>query len=49
MENHRYNHINLLDGTLSKQTNSFGTIGKPNKWTTFYAMFAEKYKIQNIK
>ena len=36
-----------LDGTLTKQPCSFGTVGKVNKWVTFYAVLAEKYNINN--
>jgi len=34
-----------LEGTLTKQPCSFGTVGKENKWITFYALLAEKYRI----
>ena len=37
------NGILKLEGTLTKQPCSFGTVGKDNKWITFYAMLAEKY------
>jgi hypothetical protein len=33
-----------LDGTLSKFPYNFGTVGKENKWVTFYALLAEKYR-----
>jgi len=34
-----------LDGTLTKQPCSFGKVGKENKWITFYAMLAEKHRV----
>lgn len=34
----------ILEGTLSKQPCSFGKVGQENKWVTFYALLAEKYK-----
>ena len=34
-----------LEGTLTKQPCSFGTVGKENKWITFYALLAEKYRM----
>lgn len=33
-----------LEGTLTKQPCNFGKVGQPNKWITFYALLAEKYK-----
>ena len=33
-----------LDGTLTKQPCSFGKSGQSNKWVTFYALLAEKYR-----
>ena len=33
-----------LEGTLTKQPCSFGPVGKANKWVTFYAALAEKYR-----
>ena len=39
MENGRFN----LDGTLSKQPCSFGTVKKENKYITYYIYSAEKY------
>jgi hypothetical protein len=33
-----------LDGTLSKFPYSFGKVGDENKWVTFYALLAEKYR-----
>lgn len=33
-----------LEGTLTKQPCGFGKLGEENKWMTFYAMLAEKYK-----
>lgn len=33
-----------LDGTLTKQPCSFGKAGTANKWVTFYAALAEKYR-----
>ena len=38
------NGILKLEGTLTKQPCSFGTVGKDNKWITFYALLAEKYR-----
>lgn len=38
----------ILEGTLSKQPCSFGKVGQPNKWISFYAQLAKKYtKAQN--
>ena len=34
----------ILEGTLSKFPYSFGTVDKENKWVTFYALLAEKYR-----
>ena len=31
-----------LEGTLTKQPCSFGKVGQPNKWVTFYALLAKK-------
>ncbi len=39
-ENGRY----LLEGTLTKQPCKFGNVGEENKWITFYALLAEKYR-----
>jgi len=36
-----------LDGTLSKQPCTFGKVGAENKWVTFYAALAEKYRDMN--
>ena len=36
----------ILDGTLTKQPCNFGKVGQPNKWVSFYALLAEKYKAQ---
>ncbi len=33
----------VLEGTLTKQPCSFGKVGQPNKWVSFYALLAEKY------
>ena len=33
-----------LDGTLTKQPCSFGKVGQENKWITFYALLADKYR-----
>jgi len=33
-----------LDGTLSKQPCTFGKVGVANKWITYYAALAEKYR-----
>ncbi|MDF2700167.1 MAG: hypothetical protein K0Q49_1723 [Haloplasmataceae bacterium] len=33
-----------LEGTLVKQPCSFGKVGQENKWVTFYALLAEKYR-----
>jgi len=35
-----------LDGTLSKFPYNFGKVGLENKWVTFYALLAEKYRIK---
>jgi len=34
-----------LEGTLTKQPCSFGKVGQENKWVTFYAVLAEKYRV----
>ena len=34
----------VLEGTLTKQPCNFGKVGQPNKWVSFYALLAEKYK-----
>jgi len=34
-----------LEGTLTKQPCSFGAVGKENKWASFYALLAEKYRM----
>ena len=34
----------VLEGTLTKQPCSFGKVGNENKWMTFYALLAEKYR-----
>jgi hypothetical protein len=34
----------LLEGTLTRQPCKFGSVGEENKWVTFYAMFAQKYR-----
>ena len=39
------NGILKLEGTLTKQPCRFGTVGKDNKWITFYALLAEKYRM----
>lgn len=36
----------VLEGTLTKQPCNFGKVGQPNKWVSFYALLAEKYKDQ---
>ena len=36
----------VLEGTLSKQPCSFGKVGDENKWVTFYALLAEKHRMQ---
>ena len=41
------NGVLKLEGTLTKQPCSFGSVGKDNKWMTFYAMLAEKYRYNN--
>lgn len=33
-----------LEGILTKQPCSFGKVGQVNKWVSFYALLAEKYK-----
>ncbi|MCL2775298.1 MAG: hypothetical protein FWD71_18415 [Oscillospiraceae bacterium] len=44
-EKENENGILKLEGTLTKQPCSFGTVGKDNKWITFYALLAEKYRM----
>lgn len=34
----------MLEGTLTKQPCAFGKVGQTNKWVTFYALLAEKYR-----
>jgi hypothetical protein len=34
-----------LEGTLTKYPYRFGAVGKINKWVTFYALLAEKYRV----
>jgi hypothetical protein len=36
----------VLEGTLTKQPCSFGKVGQPNKWVSFYALLAYKYRIK---
>lgn len=38
-----------LEGTLTKQPCSFGKVGNPNKWVTFYALLADKYQHYSFK
>lgn len=35
-----------IDGTLSKFPYNFGKVGDENKWVTFYALLAEKYRTE---